>query len=100
MEDAIRAAQQIAQAGKTPSVGLIKAKLPKGYPLPKIIGALKVWQDHPEITDSSPNKPVTLAAVEDDLDKRIQQHIATAVALLNQDIAELRHEIEKLKQNS
>ena len=104
MEDAIRVPQQLAKKGKTPSVGLVKAKLAKGYPLPKIIAALRVWQDHPDLTTAEPADKtapaITTEVIDDELDARIQRHIASAVHLLQQDIAELRAEINRLKANN
>lgn len=99
MEEAIRAAQQLAKSGKTPSVALVKSKLPKGYPLAKVIGALKVWQEHPMIETSTPLEEASAEPELDDLDKKIQHHIAHAVRLLEQEIAELRREIDQLKQS-
>lgn len=98
MEEAIRVAQQLAKQGKTPNVALVKSKLPKGYPLPKIIAALKVWQDSPPV-DETPPAPANEDKPElDDLDQKIQYHIAQAVSLLQQEIADLRREIDLLKQ--
>lgn len=100
MEEAIRVAQQLAKNGKTPSVALVRGKLPKGYPLPKIIAALKVWQDHPMLEPSDPLTQIATEPELDELDQRIQRHIAHAVSLLEQEIADLRREIDQLKQSN
>ncbi|MCE2569995.1 hypothetical protein [Motilimonas eburnea] len=97
MEEAIRVAQQLAKSGKNPSVALVKGKLPKGYPLPKIIAALKVWQEHPELEPATASTQHKDESELDDLDQKIQRHIAQAVSLLQQEIAELRAEVDKLK---
>lgn len=41
-------ANQLANAGKKPTVALIKGKLPAPVPLPQIISTLKNWQHEPE----------------------------------------------------
>ncbi|WP_019025946.1 hypothetical protein [Colwellia piezophila] len=41
-------ANQLANAGKKPTVALVKAKLSQRVPLPQLISALKNWQHQPD----------------------------------------------------
>lgn len=95
-------ANQLANAGKTPSVALIKAKLAHAIPLPEIISTLKSWQHDPEFTVLSKttiNKET--AKVEQRLSQpdlnQIQELIAEAVKPLQQQIKALQDEVKQCR---
>ncbi|UAA39696.1 hypothetical protein KIH87_04880 [Paraneptunicella aestuarii] len=50
----IKICQQLAQQGKRPSVGLLKAKAPKQYHLSDLVAAVQYWKANPdmELTES------------------------------------------------
>ncbi len=46
-------ANQLANAGKKPTVALVKAKLRQAVPLPTLISTLKTWQHEPDFITSN-----------------------------------------------
>ena len=50
-DEILIAANKLANAGKKPTVALIKAKLSKAAPLPMLISTLKGWQHQPEFIE-------------------------------------------------
>jgi hypothetical protein len=90
-------ANKLANDGKTPSVALIKSRLNQHAPLPKIIAVLKSWQHDPTFISSKnvetlPKAPTALLASNQD----INLLIANALAPLQQEIAELKLQVNLL----
>lgn len=48
MQNLIEICQELAREGKTPSVGLVKARAGKGAQLPHIVRAVQQWRITPE----------------------------------------------------
>ena len=88
---------QLANAGKKPTVAMIKAKLSKKVPLPVIISTLKVWQHDPNfITTTDEKHEITEkenTAVEIDTFK---QNLNSELAQMKQDIIELKQQVKQL----
>lgn len=110
MEDVIRIAQQLNKAGQKPTVALVKAKLSPGYPLPKIIAALKNWQSHPDLTEqtddvdqqTSKDDSPSLAApapisvdqlIQLQISQYIEQQVTPQINQLQQQIADLKAQL-------
>ncbi|XOV79143.1 MAG: hypothetical protein ACFHVJ_19870 [Aestuariibacter sp.] len=57
MQNIVEICRQLAAEGKTPSVGLVKARAGKQVPLPSIIQAVQQWRQNPEVTlpNTAPN---------------------------------------------
>ena len=49
-------ANQLANAGKKPTVALVKAKLKQAVPLPTLISTLKTWQHEPDFIRVNTNE--------------------------------------------
>ncbi len=89
-------AAKIAAKGKTPTVALIKAGMPKGTPLAKLISGLQYWQNNPtapepieEATEENSGMDVALA-------NYIDQQISAAIKPLQQKISELEKQLEQM----
>jgi hypothetical protein len=88
-------ANQLANAGKKPTVALIKTKLNKQVALPTIISALKVWQ----------HDPTFISIQEDKSDKKINVNKTNSIVEsdlfrqnINDELAQIKYEIIELKQ--
>lgn len=102
-EEILIAANKIANAGKKPTVALIKAKLAKPAPLPVIISLLKSWQHDPEfIAPQQEHQPSALEVSNEHHDNvEIRQMLNQELAAMKQEIAELKQLIKQLlKQQS
>lgn len=88
-------ANQLANAGKKPTVALIKTKLNKQVALPTIISALKVWQHDPtfiSIPEDKSHKKIKVNKTNSTEDTDLfRQNI-------NDELAQIKHEIIELKQ--
>ena len=92
LQQVVNTCIMLHQAGKKPSVGMIKAKLAVPLPIPVIIRGLSYWKENKDsatitnIAQSKIIKPVD----ESDLVQR--------VSLLEREIQTLRNEVRMLKQ--
>jgi len=94
-DEILAIANQLANQGKQPSVALIKAKLPRSVPLPTIILVLKSWQHDPNFTQQTQiKKKASKVTKEDNTD--INALIEQALAPLQQEINELKHQVKQL----
>jgi len=102
-------ANQLANAGKKPTIALIKAKLPNPVPLPQIIGSLKSWQHEPDncvfpkvetIESSSENKAgEKIKSEETTLSlEQVNALIEAALAPVKVELAEIKEQLKHLKQ--
>lgn len=92
-----QAAATLAAENKTPTVALLKAKLPKSIPLAHIIKGLQYWQSNP----TPPEQKVKENEPKEFVDKNtaiyIKQQIQQAISPLKLQIEELQNKINQLK---
>ena len=90
-------ANKLANEGKVPSVALIKGHLSQPTPLPKIIAALKNWHHEPDFIKAAHQEvPINSANENSTAHKEMSNLIAQAIAPLQQEIAELKLQVEAL----
>ena len=115
IDEILIAANTLANAGKKPTVALIKAKLNQSVPLPLLISTLKNWQHQPdfiavtneltsqpldEIKDNLPENDVVKALIQETLTKELNQ-IKTELYDIKQLIKDLSQQLkESNKANS
>jgi hypothetical protein len=94
-------ANQLANAGKKPTVALVKTKLNKQVALPTIISALKVWQHDPTLISIPKDK----SDKNEKSDKKIKVNKTNSTVEtdlfrqnINDELAQIKHEIIELKQ--
>jgi hypothetical protein len=111
IDEILICANQLANAGKKPSVALVKAKLSQPVPLPTLITTLKSWQhqpdfiapinnDVPQINDDASTKD-TAALLESLLEdgsikKIIQQSLESELKLIKSELSEMKLHIDEL----
>ena len=110
-DEILSCANQLANAGKKPSVALVKAKLSQPVPLPTIIATLKNWQHQPEFTPGKPkeeledtgqaasqnNAELVKSLLNNDAVKSmIEQSLAKELQQLKVELAEMKLQIEDL----
>ena len=90
-------ANQLANAGKKPTVALIKSKLNKQVALPVIISTLKVWQHDPTLLSLPEEKSINAeeANTTENTDD-FRQNITDELAQMKQEIIELKEMIKQL----
>lgn len=92
-------ANRIANAGKKPTVALIKAKLSKSVPLPIIISMLKGWQHDPSLVEfpqqEESKSPADIGSGNAETDP-IGKLINDELAQMKQEITELKLMIQQL----
>lgn len=101
IEEIIAIANTLADQGKKPSVALIKTKLSQPAPLPTIINVLKNWQHQPNSQDQKTpanqdnnNLSTTLDTLNE---KVLEQIIAQALQPLKAELAEIKKQIQEIK---
>lgn len=93
-------ANQLANAGKKPTIALIKAKLSSPVPLPQIIATLKNWQHDPENCHfSTPVEEQDLRDNQDEIDLTNENKVALAQLQLVIDnaLAPIKSELAEVK---
>jgi len=111
IDEILICANQLANAGKKPTVALVKAKLSQRAPLATIITALKSWQHQPDfiapinsdvsqINDDTPTKD-TAALLESLLEdgsikKVIQQSLESELKVIKSELSEMKLLIDEL----
>lgn len=88
-------ANQLANAGKKPTVALIKAKLNKKVPLPVIISTLKVWQHEPNFI-SKPEEECDITEESNTEADSYRQDLNDELAQMKQEIIELKQLVKQL----
>ncbi len=93
-------ANRLANAGKTPSVALIKSQLNQTIPLPQIIAVLKNWQHDPKFIQAKDQKVSSIkhSPLTPD-NQEISALIAEAIAPLQKEVSELKQLLQKLLDN-
>lgn len=92
LQQVVNACIKLKEAGKKPSVGMIKSKLLSPQPIPIIIKGLSYWKDNQDtlrfedIIDTPPSEKTTDSA------------LAKRVSLLESEVLALRSELKKLTQ--
>ena len=82
--------QQLNEAGKDPSVALIKARLSRPVPLPQVIAGLKQWRNN---TDKKMDNKV------EESDTVTPLNLEPRVEALESTVERLMKELERLKLN-
>jgi hypothetical protein len=111
IDEILICANQLANAGKKPTIALVKAKLSQRVPLTTLITALKSWQhqpdfiapinnDVPKINDDTSTKD-TAALLESLLEdgsikKVIQQSLESELMLIKRELSEMKLLIDDL----
>lgn len=87
LQSLLQICAQLHQAGKTPNTALVRAKAPRGTPLPAVVSAVQQWKSHgADVVIEAPVTPTTLEVT-------LEQRVTT----LEAQVAELLKEIEVLK---
>lgn len=81
--------QELHHEGKTPTVALVKSRLPMNIPMPAIITALKSWQSKKSVP-----KVEVLASDEESIDKKILNQLE----IMQEKIEQLEARIKQLEQ--
>jgi hypothetical protein len=90
-------ANQLANAGKKPTVALIKSKLNKQVALPIIISTLKVWQHDSTLLSLPEEKNInTEEANTTENTDNFRQNVTDELAQMKQEIIELKQMIKQL----
>lgn len=102
------AANILANAGKKPTVALIKANLNQTVPLPLLIKTLKTWQHQPEFItikhepDESKSHALTKSKEElrdsDAVKAIIQETLAAELKHIKAELCDMKQLIEELKE--
>lgn len=105
-DEILIAANKLANAGKKPTVALIKAKLNQSVPLPLLISTLKGWQHQPEFigipnelnkTTSQPFDELRSTPLENDVVKAlIQETLAEELKQMKTELSDIKQLIESL----
>lgn len=114
-DEILTCANQLANAGKKPTVALVKAKLTQKVPLATLITTLKNWQHQPDfITANNTDTPVNekivtkdsavliepllnaLLANNDAIEKMIQQSLAAELITIKHEISEIKSQVNSL----
>jgi hypothetical protein len=96
-------ANQLANQGKKPTVALLKTRLKKPVPLPILISVLRNWTHDPKLskltgeTEKLVEENKTLALNSPEIEMAIAKAIATALAPIETELAELKALIISLK---
>ncbi len=97
-DEIIAIANILANAGKKPSVALIKSKLTKPTPLPLIVSTLKQWQHEPERIQLSHNETITIEKENQPLEPITMQSLQDAITPLEQELSEIKQLLQQLLQ--
>lgn len=92
-DEILIAANKLANAGKKPTVALIKAKLSRSAPLPLLISTLKGWQHQPDFIAATSTQDNTNSQSSDKTNSDLRENDAVK-ALIQQTLAE---ELKQMK---
>lgn len=91
-------AAKLSAENKTPTVALIRARLPTNVPLARVIKGLQVFQSNPEIASMPAPEVESQHRGSNELTQAvIEQLITLAVTPLKAEINHLKREVELLK---
>jgi hypothetical protein len=97
-------ANQLANAGKKPTVALVKAKLRQAVPLPTLISTLKTWQHEPDFITSNTSQAKEIEPRKDTNDNQLINSIlnnATMKAYIEgivaAELVDIKTELAQLK---
>jgi len=105
IDEILICANQLANAGKKPTVALIKAKLTQRAPLATIINTLKNWQHQPDFIaavskqDNKINKSTSTSDTTALLDSLLENGAVKKIIekSLEQELAGMRKELSEMK---
>jgi len=105
IDEILICANQLANAGKKPTVALVKAKLTQRAPLAIIINTLKNWQHEPDFIaaidkqDEQVNKSTSLSDTSALLDSLLENGAVKKMIeqSLEQELTDMRKELSEMK---
>ena len=100
-DEILIAANKLANAGKKPTVALIKAKLNQSAPLPVLISTLKGWQHQPEFIGVSNEQNKTTSQPVDELKGSLLDNDVVKALIqetLAEELKQMKTEISDIKQ--
>ncbi len=99
-------ANQLANAGKKPTVALVKAKLRQAVPLPTLISTLKTWQHEPDFITSDSSDVNQVEPQKGTEDKELIDSIVNNAAIqayiediVSAQLVDIKTELAELKNN-
>ena len=99
-------ANQLANAGKKPTVALVKAKLRQAVPLPTLISTLKTWQHEPDFITSITSQAKEIEPQKSTRDSELINSILNNAAIkayiegiVAAELVDIKTELAKLKGN-
>jgi hypothetical protein len=99
-------ANQLANAGKKPTVALVKAKLRQAVPLPTLISTLKTWQHEPDFIAANSNQINQIEAQKSTEESELINSIVNNAAIkayieniVSAELLDIKTELAELKNN-
>jgi hypothetical protein len=99
-------ANQLANAGKKPTVALVKAKLRQAVPLPTLISTLKKWQHEPDFITSNTSQAKEIEPQKSTDDSELINSIVNNDAIkayiediVSTELVDIKTELAELKNN-
>ena len=99
-------ANQLANAGKKPTVALVKAKLRQAVPLPTLISTLKTWQHEPDFITSNTSQAKEIEPQKSTRDSELINSILNNAAIkayikgiVAAELVDIKTELAELKGN-
>jgi len=100
-DEILIAANKLANAGKKPTVALIKAKLSKAAPLPLLISTLKGWQHQPDfVTAINEKDDISSQSTDETKDSLRENEVVKALIqeTLAEELKQMKDELSDIKQ--
>jgi len=100
-DEILIAANKLANAGKKPSVALIKAKLSQSAPLPLLISTLKGWQHQPDFISTTTEQDNTNSKSLDEMKNDLRENDAVKALIqetLSEELKQMKTELSDIKQ--
>jgi hypothetical protein len=99
-------ANQLANAGKKPTVALVKAKLRQAVPLPTLISTLKTWQHEPDFIAANSSQTNQIEAQKSTEESELINSIVNNAAIkayieniVSAELLDIKTELAELKNN-
>jgi len=100
-DEILIAANKLANAGKKPSVALIRAKLSQSAPLPLLISTLKGWQHQPDFISTTTEQDNTNSKSLDEMKNDLRENDAVKALIqetLSEELKQMKTELSDIKQ--
>ncbi len=99
-------ANQLANAGKKPTVALVKAKLRQAVPLPTLISTLKTWQHEPDFIAANSSQTNQIEPQKSTEESELINSIVNNAAIkayiediVSAELVDIKTELAELKNN-